>query len=56
MVQQRNPLRKRKENVLNGKKIFSNNMTNKGLTSKIHERLIQFNIRKKAQLKNGQKT
>ena len=39
-----------------GKKIFSNDMTNKGFTSKIYNQLIQLNIGKKAQLKKGKKT
>ena len=38
------------------KKIFSNDMTNKGFTSKIYDQLIQLNIRKKAQLKNEKDT
>ena len=39
-----------------GKNIFSNDMTNKGFTSKIYNQLIQLNIGKKAQLKKGKKT
>ena len=41
-----------------GKKIFANNMTDKGLISKVYKPLTQLNInkKKKTQLKSGQKT
>ena len=37
-------------------KIITNQTTDKGLISKINKQLIQLNIRKTAQSKNGQKT
>ena len=37
-------------------KIFANNVTDKGLTFKIYEQLIQHNIKKQTHSKNGQKT
>ena len=37
-------------------KIFANDVTGKGLISKIHKQLIQLNIKNTTQSKNGQKT
>ena len=36
-------------------KIIANDMTDKGLNSKIHKQLLQLDIKKKKGLKNGQK-
>ena len=37
-------------------KIFANESTDKGLISKIHKQLTQFNIKETTQSRNGQKT
>ena len=42
-------INKTKRHATEGEKIFANDMTNKGLISKIHKHLIQFNIRKHKQ-------
>ena len=48
-------INKTKRQSMNWGKIFANDMTDKGLISKIYKQLIQLNI-KKTQSKNGQKT
>ena len=49
-------INKTKRQPTEWEKIFTNDMTNKGLISKIHKQFIQLNIKKQTtQLKNGQK-
>ena len=40
------PLTKQKDNLLSGRKSFANDVTDKGLTSKIYKQLIQLNMKK----------
>ena len=45
-----------KSNLMNGEKTFTNDVTNKGIISKIYKHLIQLDIKKQTtQFKNGQK-
>ena len=45
-----------KRQPIEWEKIFANDETDKGLISKICKQLIQLNVIKTTQLKNGQKT
>ena len=49
-------INKTKRQLMQWEITFANNVTNKGSVLKICKRIIQFNIKKKAQSKNGQKT
>ena len=57
-AQQRKTIKKKKKDNLptEWKKIFANNVTGKGLISKISKHIIQLSIKKKFTPKNGHKT
>ena len=50
------PINKMKRQPSEWEKLIANETTDKGLVFKIHKWLTQFNTRKTAQSKNGQKT
>ena len=54
----KNPINKMKRHLTEWEMIFENDISDKGLTLKIHKELIQFNIKKIKQinLKNGPRT
>ena len=49
-------INKMKRQCIKWKKIFANDVTNKGLISKLYKLLIQFNIKRATQSQNEQKT
>ena len=49
-------INKMKRQTSEWEKIFANESTDKGLTSKINKQLMQLNIKETTQSKNGQKT
>ena len=56
LLQSKGTINKMKRQPSEWEKIFANESTDKGLISKMYKQLMQLNIKKTTQSKNGQKT